>query len=116
MPHGDGQNPPRPGGWSRRRWLGGVTRLGLGAIGVWGVVRAAGSDTGDGAEGPIRKRLAAASLMNIRSARTPHYLGVGDAPEGFIGDALGVCEGLASVMPWLDAHATWTGPWGGSGK
>lgn len=78
--------------WTRRRWLAGLTLLGLGTVGAADPRRTAAG----GAEEAIRLRARKAGLKEVRTSETDHYLGIGDAPDAFRKEALRVCEGLAT--------------------
>lgn len=78
--------------WTRRRWLAGMSLLGLAAVGAEGVPKTPVS----GEEEAIRLRARRAGLKDVRASATAHYLGIGDAPDRFRKDALRVCEGLAT--------------------
>jgi hypothetical protein len=85
-------------GWplTRRRWLGGLSLLALGA---------AGADpprplnaTESEAVAAIQKQAAAAGIKEVGTALSDHYVGVGDAPSGHRESALRLCEDLAATF------------------
>lgn len=78
---------------TRRNWLTGTLGLGLAAIGRGGLARTA--DDPPGAVEAARARAKEAGLGAFRSVRKGHYEALGDAPEGFLAEALGLCEQLA---------------------
>src|SRR5215213_6551704 len=79
---------------SRRGWLSASI---LGGIGLGAVADEPekGVDTTAEELAPILAHARKVKLRGFRSSRTPHYLGVGNAPELFRNQALRVCEALA---------------------
>lgn len=87
---------------SRRRWILQVsTTLGLAAAGLPGRALAAGQSAAAGEDERIAKIVEKAKDAGIAPfgvSRTAHFLGLGDAPDGFRDEALDVCEKLARVF------------------
>ncbi len=80
--------------WDRRRWLQAVA---LG--GFLSTARAEGDPEGEAEEAKaieaVKARGEKAGLSGFQVSRSPHYLGIGNAPERFRSTALSLCEGLA---------------------
>lgn len=89
--------PDRPNlDTSRRAWIAlSLGTLGLGSFGR----RGAAADAGEDARvARLEEQAKKAGLGRLATSRTDHFLGVGDAPEGFRREALGVCEALGKVF------------------
>jgi hypothetical protein len=81
---------------TRRDWLRGAALLGLGLTAADAPPRDAGPPNRPDPVESIRLRARKAGLKAFRSVETPHYAGAGDADEGFLIEALKVCESLAA--------------------
>ena len=81
---------------SRRRWLGGVALLALGATAADEPAQATRADA-DLIEA-IRERARAAGLKSVGSSLSEHYLSVGNAPPSFRTQALKLVEDLAATL------------------
>jgi hypothetical protein len=88
--------PPSRLLWTRRRWLAGVSLLGVAAV--------AGDDPKKPANPPAPtdpaevalQRAKKAGLKEIRSVESAHYFGIGDANDDFRRSAVELCEKLAT--------------------
>jgi hypothetical protein len=120
---------------SRRTFLG-ASLLGTGLAG--GVARGRPDDADADAEGGLLAALARAGVARPNLRTTASYLGAGDAPAGFLAEALRLCEALAgdflkhfrtkgfavqapagrmmvAVLSGPESYARWTGePAGGA--
>ena len=74
---------------TRRRWL--TSTLGLGLASVGWRVRAVDVTA---TEESVRRRAAKVGLRAIGTSQTEHYLAIGDGPESFREEAIGLCEKL----------------------
>ena len=86
--------PALHSGCDRRDWLKGLVLLGLGMVGAGEPPKTVDASGDEAVEQDIRRQAKAAGLGTVRAWRTPHYLGVGDAPREFSA-ALRVCESLS---------------------
>lgn len=78
------------GAWSRRQWLK-VVSAGC----LTGLARGEDQSAEERAVETVRAEGEKAGLSGFEVSRSPHYLGVGNAPAAFRADALRLCEGLA---------------------
>jgi hypothetical protein len=81
---------------TRRRWLGGLSLLALGAAGA--DAQPVLSPAESAAAEAIRKRSEAVGIKDHRTGLSDHYFWVGDATAGHGGSALGLCEDLAATF------------------
>ena len=81
--------------WTRRRWLNSALLLGgLASLGR----RSPGAVDPPDEEARVQERAKKAGIGPFRSSVTEHYLGIGDAPDAYRDDALGICEALATAF------------------
>lgn len=80
---------------TRRAWL----ALGLGSLGLGSLAgRGSAADADDARVAKLEEQAKKAGIGPFAASRTDHFLGVGDAPERFRKEALGVCEALGKVF------------------
>src|SRR5262245_17171795 len=86
--------PLRVTQWTRRGWLAATLAGSLYGLGSrsWAVDEA---ETGE--EAQVNERARKVGLGPLRSSRTEHYLGIGDAPDAFRNAALVRCGELANA-------------------
>jgi len=90
---------------TRRQWLAGI----LGLIGVTGRAWAAAGEEEQIAA--VSRFASEVGLGPLRVSRSAHFVGIGDAPDGFRAEALEVCEAFSRVFtPYFQEHGLGSPP------
>src|SRR4051794_15079064 len=83
--------------WTRRQWLVASAAL-LGAGGAGRIDRGVrGAEEADDPAAEVQRRAREVGLGSFRSSVNEHYLGIGDAPDGYRNEALKRADALAAA-------------------